>query len=405
MNFMKLIIRPIWRLYLKIYRTVLQFLISKEVVFRYHFFDRHKIKASFDFEVTCKRAEAFCISCQSENSKANFVYSHSSKEETLYASVYACLLTEITYGLTERLEIENQRWLRYFDSFQSAETGLFFDEAIECEWFPDSDWWGARHLALHLIGAYRVLGAIPKYEFKFLENYNSIEKINLLLPTSWNEVYSPDSDFDNKLMNIICLMQFERDFRGLNIYNGVIDHVIAALVNNINEYTGLWGRTPRTNDELSRSVQIAYHLIPILAYDSIEIFQYERMAESVLATQNKAGGYGVALNSSACEDIDSSDLLIWMYPYLKHDTQLIVNVSLWKHAEWVTSNQCRDGGFVFRKHQKFIYGHRNMGASAQHGAMFPTWFRMLSLCHLEQHLNGKQIAHHRSPGYYFLGQR
>jgi hypothetical protein len=404
MNHIKFIIRPIWRLYIKIWRSIFQWFINKKVFLRFYFFDRHKSKTIPDIEVICNRVKEFCISRQGKNNKTYFTYSHASKVETLYSSVYACLLTEITNGLTEDLDIENDMWLQYFDSFQSPDTGLFFDRAIDCEWFLDSDWWGARHLALHLIGAYRILGAIPRHEFKFLKNFNSIERISLLLPKSLNEVYSNDSDFDNKLMNIICLMQFERDFRGLNIYNETINYVISVLEKNLNKDTGLWGSTPRNSEELSRSVQISYHLFPILIYDGIDFLNYERIAKSILATQNRAGGFGVALNSSACEDIDSSDLLIWVYPYLKYDTQSIVNDALRKHGEWIAANQCKDGGFVFRKHQKFIYGHRNMRGDATSGAMFPTWFRMLSLYHLNKHLNGKQIAHHRSPGYYFMGQ-
>jgi hypothetical protein len=45
----------------------------------------------------------------------------------------------------------------------------------------------------------------------------------------------------------------------------------------------------------------------------------------------------------------------------------------------VLSNQTADGGFVFFKGREFEYGHKELYGPEGRGAMFPTWFRTLTL--------------------------
>lgn len=48
-----------------------------------------------------------------------------------------------------------------------------------------------------------------------------------------------------------------------------------------------------------------------------------------------------------------------------------------------------DGGFVFVLDREFEYGHPQLKGAANAGAMFPTWFRLLSLA-----LIGKALPSH-----------
>ncbi len=41
-------------------------------------------------------------------------------------------------------------WCQYFDSFQSADDGLFYDPLLDSTLYRTSDWWGSRHLALQM---------------------------------------------------------------------------------------------------------------------------------------------------------------------------------------------------------------------------------------------------------------
>jgi len=159
-------------------------------------------------------------------------------------------------------------------------------------------------------------------------------------------------------------------------------------------------------------VQAAYHWWPLYFYDNRPIPCIERAIDAVLATQNAKGGFGCGVykpteleTSSACEDIDSIDPLARMTAktdYRKTDIQTALRRAL----DWVIQNQVADGGMVFIKNQPFEYGHPELTSPFGRGAMFPTWFRTLSLALLGKALPDTwtgQIPWYfvRSPGYQF----
>ncbi len=67
----------------------------------------------------------------------------------------------------------------------------------------------------------------------------------------------------------------------------------------------------------SRIVRFVYHLLVIFFYDGDYEFDWFKIVDLVLVTQNNLGGYGVKSNSSVCEDIDSIDILLRAFPYVK----------------------------------------------------------------------------------------
>ena len=97
---------------------------------------------------------------------------YDSKDETLYSSVYACLLSEILPGLKAKIAVCDDQWIDFFNAHQDSVSGYFLDSNISSRDFPESDWWGARHLALHVANAYASLGAVPKYRFHFLKQFS-----------------------------------------------------------------------------------------------------------------------------------------------------------------------------------------------------------------------------------------
>jgi hypothetical protein len=153
----------------------------------------------------------------------------------------------------------------------------------------------------------------------------------------------------------------------------------------------------------SHAVQAAYHLWLLFSYDGVPIPYLERAIDTILATQNPLGGFGWGVHrvhnssepfmGSACEDIDSIDPLCRMAqvsPYRRDD----IRAALYRAADWVTTNQMPDGGFVFMRGEPFEYGHRELSGERNAGAMFPTWFRLLSLA-----LIGKALPDHPLAGF------
>ncbi|MFM6272366.1 MAG: hypothetical protein ACKPFA_38670 [Dolichospermum sp.] len=155
-------------------------------------------------------------------------------------------------------------------------------------------------------------------------------------------------------------------------------------------------------NKISRMVQFAYHLFPLFFYDKIPIKYPDRIVKYVLATQNKVGGFGVQLNSSACEDIDSIDLLCRLSPFVSEQQKKEIDKSLKKALNWVLCNQVKDGGFVFRLYEPFSYGHKETSSTENQGAMLPTWFRILCLVYLLNYLKiSNDFVITKCPGYEF----
>ena len=61
-----------------------------------------------------------------------------------------------------------------------------------------------------------------------------------------------------------------------------------------------------------------------------------------------------------------------------------------------------DGGMVFYRGRPFEYGHPELSGAADRGAMFPTWFRTLTLCLCDAALGtDTTLNFRRCPGYQF----
>jgi hypothetical protein len=313
----------------------------------------------------------------------------------------------MTYSLLKQLGhlsgAQKQDWREYFDSFQSPDDGLFYDPAVMNDIFPDTDWWGARHLALHLISAYTDLGGRPRYPFKFLSPYYGVGYIKGWLDAQeWQTASIGMGDIDNKIMNIGCLLQYQRDQWSDSAAGETVSYLKEYLLGRINPATGMWGGfDPCDPVQRSRMVQFAYHLFPLFFYDGYIDFDHDRIVELVLQTQNRIGGCGVRLNSSACEDIDSIDILVRLAPHVP-DQRAKIDAALNRAFRWVLCNQGADGGFVFRLFDPFVYGHEATSSARDEGALLPTWFRTLSLAYMAEYLSvSDEFVIRRCPGYEF----
>jgi hypothetical protein len=82
-------------------------------------------------------------------------------------------------------------------------------------------------------------------------------------------------------------------------------------------------------------------------YDDEYDFELVKITSTVLATQNNYGGYGVMPNSSACEDIDSLDLLLIFLPKVSMDAQAAILTSIKNGLNWVLINQVEIMSLLF----------------------------------------------------------
>jgi len=356
----------------------------------------------FDFFQFRNAGKNFLETKRCGSSPYMYKVSESATMPTLYGSAYACMTLDLFGEIDRYSEEERLSWCSYFNSFQSSESGLFHDLVIKDDPHYDSDWWGARHLALHMISAYASLGSKPKYPFYFLKKYYGSKGIeNWLDGFDW--IAGPKSlenDIDNQIMNIGCLLQYQRD-----VWNDIeaglaVDRLKNYLRQKILSSTGLWGEFDDTNAlQRSRVVQFAYHLMPIFFYDNDYEFDYRKIVICVLKTQNKFDGFGAKFNSSACEDIDSIYLLLNFRKMCSPKLQCQIDDSLSRAYSWILFNKNNDNGFVFRMFEELMYGHAETSMLKNESGLFPTWFRILSIAQIDKVIGHRRFVLKRTPGY------
>ena len=156
--------------------------------------------ARFDLNAFLHRVEAFVDSQRVD--RFDFRFSNSCRRPTLYGSAYACLVYAQSGRLSKLGSAERTAWISHFDTFQSEADGLFRDPLLAGDSFERGDWWGARHLLLHMLPAYRALGGRPRYPLRFLDAWKDPDVIALRLAADdWCGRFTHENDGDNFLMH------------------------------------------------------------------------------------------------------------------------------------------------------------------------------------------------------------
>lgn len=336
-----------------------------------------------------------------------YFYSTNQSEPVIYSSIYAVLIKYLV-GESQKMESSlKKEWANYINDFQSAD-GLYRDPLLSNDIFEKEDWWGTRHLTLHAIMALNALDHKPRYPLNYIKDINTPKKINKFLDQlNWDSGVSFTS---NKVQNYAMALQYARDFMGDKTLQPAINETIRYLTEKCSPKTGLWSCGISNNSiALSEEVQAAYHFWLIYFYEKSEIPYKEKALKSILALQNKIGGFNLMkYNSSACQDIDSIDPIIRLsIKCAKYREQTIPVIK--KALKWNIYNFNNDGGASFQRDRSFLYGHKLMYSDKNESSLFATWFRLLIIAYCcemlkysENQFNEHNFNFLNCPGYQFI---
>lgn len=173
----------------------------------------------------------------------SYRYSHASNNGDLYSTVFAVMTHSLFNRVDDFSESDKKGMSKYIQSFQRTD-GLFYDASFGNASFCDGeDWWGPRNLTLHALNALHVLGETPNIELGFLDSYIKGYDQLLWLESRdfWFSDRVMDTDLDNKIMNVGCIMQYNRDVNGCSHSAAALDALKAELRDRLNTETGVWG--------------------------------------------------------------------------------------------------------------------------------------------------------------------
>jgi alkylhydroperoxidase family enzyme len=326
-------------------------------------------------------------------------YAAGSTEHTLYSSTYAAMTRDLYGDLATLSTAEREAWIAYLQSHQDDD-GLFRDPVIfDQGWYAgDPEWCGRRHLSCHVVTALTSLGAVAGKPLRCLDPFLAPGGL-----VAWLESrdWQARPDFvGNEVLNVGTLLQYARDFQRHPRAGDAVATMLRWMTDHhLNPATGLWGGLDTTRPrERSRAVQAGYHFWLLWFYDRVAIPHAERAIDACLATQNACGGFGLGVHtgsdreSSACEDIDSIDPLARLLAHEPPHRRDDIRTALARGAEVVLAAQAADGGFQFVRGRPFEYGHPQLAAGETEGAMFPTWFRTLTLAYLGRALPASPLG-------------
>lgn len=330
-------------------------------------------------------------------------YSAFQKSPSLYASTYVVLLYDIFGYVKELPQAVKDSWIDFLRQFQDEGDGLFKDPLIACKNAETEDWWGWRHLTVHVLMALAVLGTRPNNPVFYVQQFNTLDFLKSYLESkNWGQQVSFTS---NEIQNLGVFLQYNRD-----VFNDEKSAQMLEVLYNVLDRkqcpkTGLYGASFDRPDLISEGVQAGYHLWLLYFYDKRPIQYKKQIIDSLLNTQNILGGFGVKLNSSACEDIDSIDPMIRLSCQTSYRAEDIRKVII-KAKKWMLFNRNQNGSFVFRREEGWKYGHRVMYSPANSGSLFATWFRCLCLKYIDCFLANPEAQHFGAhcPGVQFSSE-
>jgi hypothetical protein len=329
-------------------------------------------------------------------------YARHYNQPNLYASIYAALLRHLFRDTDNLKPEERKQWANYLLSHQ-GEDGLFRDPLIACPQATQLSWWGWTHLTLHALGALTCLGVKTYKPFLPLKELLTPEQMYRWLDNrTWQK---SAADVSNEVQNVGVMLQYARDFQGDEKAGIALAALLDWLDDKQDPKTGLWFPKVDSPLNLSLSVQAAYHLWLLYFYDRRLVKYAERIIDTVLMTQNVLGGYGVSLNSTGCEDIDSIDPVVRLSKETTYRNEHVAR-SLEQGLIWVLTNFNSDGSAVFRREEEFLYVHPQMLEKKRSGSLFSTWWRTLSLAYLGQVITDRPVGRYqwqfvRCPGMQF----
>lgn len=361
---------------------------------------------NLSFESLMQSVLSFLEERRLGNDPWEYGYSASSPHSSLYTTTYVVMLRSMFLGPGAGYSAaELSKLKEYFLHFQDPETGYFIDPSLEdgeyiSSYNGNDQWWGYGHLLCQILPCLMIVGATPRYPLSFLKRmYQESEQNKFLTGLDFGTGIEYTG---NIVMNYGVALQYDAVVGNNALSRCGLERLLDFLQKTANS-TGVWGNIDDTPINKSKKVQAAFHFWPLFFFSKKLPPIPDGLIDFVISTQNYLGGYGAeAVCSSACEDIDSIEPLRRFYDFADMHSKVKIRESLKRSIPWILANQNEDGGFVFTMNGKLHYGHAKLSSLENESAMFPTWFRVLSIAHALYVLeNNKQFYFCNCPGFLF----
>lgn len=338
-----------------------------------------------DFVRACQRPLA---------SPYDFVYTSGAGQPLVYCSAYAAMARDLAGSLGSESQAFRRGWVDYLNAFQ-CEDGLYRDPAFGLPddlsgvaFAPHAGWdggiagWGWWHMTNHVLCALDSLGGVAARPIRLLEDFYSgrIVLEEWLERRDWDVAWA----VGNEVLNLGSFLLYARDFHNESRAADLVVRLFDWLDARQDPATGYWGNDCRSRAGKLHAMCGAYHEYILYVYDERPIPHLSAAVDATLSLQDPAsGGFALDGSSGACEDIDAAFILANAYllqDYRRDD----IERALARVLGTILQHQNPDGGLVYRRGKPYVYGHPLMSSGVDESALFPSWFRLLSIALINQ---------------------
>jgi len=263
----------------------------------------------------------------------------SASDDTIFCSCFALFILDL-FGETKNFtNEERQGWISYIQSFQDMEHGYF-----EPETYYHSDKERICYqLTCFCLSALTILGAEPKFQLKFIEQWETPEDIKKYLYDRGCNEGKPGSG--NKAMFQAIFLTYEHErMKDKNLSEKI--NAWFEFHNETQNRNGFWGSDLRSH--YLHGLQNGFHQFVIYFYWQKEIPKLDRIIDIALMSQDKEGFFAPTPGGEACHDYDAIHTLAMACrktDYRKNEIETCLSRAL----EALPSTQNSNGGFCQSK--------------------------------------------------------
>ena len=222
-------------------------------------------------------------------------------EKSIFASCFALFLKDL-FGEIKGMPLDKKtEWANYINSFQDKKFGYYTHK--DKNTISEKSIY---QLTTFCLSALEILEASPKYELKFLSNFNSKESIYEYLNDKGSLTGLPGSG--NYAMAIAIFLTYKQKITKSQEYTNLIQYWFDLHDKAQNPKTGFWGK--KILERHYWGFQNALHQFLIYHYHSRPIGYPIKIANRIISMQDHNGFFSMYPGGGGCWDFDAAHTLI-----------------------------------------------------------------------------------------------
>jgi len=258
------------------------------------------------------------------------------RNSTIYSSIFALFILDL-FDEVNNLSIRDKNsWIEVIRDQQDVETGLFFPPGLN----EHKNLKQILQLTAFCLSALRILDSECKYPLGYMENWDSIYKLD-----KYFDIYGcfrgvPTSGNMAMFLGIFLTYLYEQSHQPK--YIELLEYWFDQHYLYQNKLSGFWNKNTSLNPY--HNFQNGFHQMSIFKYWGKPVTNSNKIIDYILKIQDNNGNFSPYPGGSGCYNYDAADILIFLSKQTSYRKFEII-IALKKLLQIIIESQNEDGGF------------------------------------------------------------